>query len=496
MKPLRIPDQHLFMKYHLSKHKSYCYKLANTFFYTDTIRVVLLIAFFSCLSFAGYAQDPTPDTSKMLAPINDISRNGGEFLTIQQCIDYALVHQPALNQTLINQSITRETNAIALSSWLPQVNATGSAVHYIQQSNYSSTTTGTSTGSTNTATRSSAANSFIPELAVSQAIFSPSLLFAAKSAPLLVTQSKQITDSTKIYLVSAVSKSFYNVLLTLEQINVLKEDTARLGKNLRDAYHQYKGGIVDETDYEEAAISLNNSKASLKQANETVVPQYAVLKRLMGYPPEKQFNVNFDTLQMAQSINVDTTQQLAYEKRIEYQQLKTQKDIQNEQIKYYRTSFLPTVSAFYNYDLAYENNRMSDLFSNSYPSQLIGVSISIPIFTGLSRIHSLHRAKLQEEVLNWGEVDLKSQIYSEYTSAMATYKSNLYNLKLLQQNVTLAKRTYFVVSLQYKQGIVAYLNVITAESNLISSEISYLNALFQTLSSKIDLQKAMGNITY
>jgi outer membrane protein TolC len=139
---------------------------------------------------------------------------------------------------------------------------------------------------------------------------------------------------------------------------------------------------------------------------------------------------------------------------------------------------------------------MSDLFSNSYPSQLLGVSISIPIFTGLSRIHSLRRAKLQEEVLNWGEVDLKSQIYSEYTSALAAYKSNLYNLKLLQQNVTLAKRTYFVVSLQYKQGIVAYLNVITAESNLISSEISYLNALFQTLSSKIDLQKAMGNITY
>jgi len=60
----------------------------------------------------------------------------------------------------------------------------------------------------------------------------------------------------------------------------------------------------------------------------------------------------------------------------------------------------------------------------------------------------------------------------------------------------MAKRTYFVVTLQYKQGIVAYLNVITAESNLISSEISYLNALFQVLSNKIDLEKAMGNISY
>jgi multidrug efflux system outer membrane protein len=72
----------------------------------------------------------------------------------------------------------------------------------------------------------------------------------------------------------------------------------------------------------------------------------------------------------------------------------------------------------------------------------------------------------------------------------------MYNLQLLQKNVTMAKRVYFVVTLQYKQGIVPYLNVITAESNLISSEISYLNSLFQVLSNKIDLQKAMGNISY
>ena len=95
-----------------------------------------------------------------------------------------------------------------------------------------------------------------------------------------------------------------------------------------------------------------------------------------------------------------------------------------------------------------------------------------------------------------GQIDLKSQIYSEYTTALANYKSNYYNLNLLQRNVALARRVYFVVTLQYRQGIVPYLNVITAESNLITSEINYLNALFQVLSNKIDLQKAMGNISY
>ena len=236
--------------------------------------------------------------------------------------------------------------------------------------------------------------------------------------------------------------------------------------------------------------------AQLKQANENVIPQYASLKQLMGYPPQKQFNVNFDTVEMANNIHIDTMQQLQYEKRIEYQQLANNKNLQAEAVHYYKYAFLPTVSAFYNYNLAYENDRISNLFSTSYPNSLVGLSLSIPIFTGLSRVHNLQKAKLQEQLLDWDQVNLKSQIYTEYTSALANYKGNYYNLELLQKNVNMARRVYFVVTLQYKQGIVPYLNVITAESNLISSEISYLNALFQVLSNKVDLEKAMGNVTY
>jgi len=42
----------------------------------------------------------------------------------------------------------------------------------------------------------------------------------------------------------------------------LEEDTARLGRSVLDAYHQYVGGLVDVTDYEQAIITLNNSKAN------------------------------------------------------------------------------------------------------------------------------------------------------------------------------------------------------------------------------------------
>jgi len=139
------------------------------------------------------------------------------------------------------------------------------------------------------------------------------------------------------------------------------------------------------------------------------------------------------------SIHIDTTQQLQYEKRIELQEIKTNKDLQSQTINYYKYSFLPTVSAFYNYDLSFQNNNFNDLFATSYPSQLVGLSLSIPIFTGFYRINNLRKAKLQWHIIDWSETDLRSQIYSEYTSALANYKGNYYNLELLQKNVTLSK---------------------------------------------------------
>jgi outer membrane protein TolC len=474
----------MFMKYISIKGAgSPVFKIFNPFLIRclGTNRFFSIFFVFLIVSRSGFAQT---------APAVD----SGQSLTLGQCIDYALKHQPLVNESLINISIARTTNSINLAGWLPQAYVTGNFTHYnelptafIANSATPGVVTKQKTGVVNTA---------VPAFSVTQAIFSPTLLYFSKSSHLLVKQAEQITDSAKIELVTNVSKSFYNLLLTLEQITVLKEDTARLVKNLSDTYHQYIGGIVDRTDYQEAAISLNNSKAQLKQAVENISPQYAALKQTMGYPPRAQFNVSFDTTQMKMDIAFDTTQALQFEKRIEFQQLQTTKGLQNQVINLYRMAWLPTASAFFNYNYEYQSNSFSDLFSSAYPYSYLGLTLSIPIFTGFARVDNIRRARLQAQLLDWGEVGLKSQIYSEYTSALANYKGNLYNMQVMQENVAMARDVYEIVELQYQQGIVAYLNVITAESNLITSEIGYINALFTVLSNKVDLERAMGVISY
>lgn len=432
----------------------------------------------------------------MLAFPRRLSAQGdsASSFTLEQCIDYALKNQPLLNQSVINQDIVRLGNSISLSGWLPQINVTGNLVHYFQLP--TTLATNPVPGGQPIPTHTGVTNTSIPTVTASQTIFDPQLLSAAKKAPLNSKQAEQITDSMRIFYISAVSTYFYNLLLTLEQIKVLREDTTRLGTTVHDTHEQFLHGTVDETDYQQAVITLNNSIAQLRRQEENVQPAYAALKQVMGYPQEKQLLVLFDIAGMEKDIAIDTTKPLLFDNRIEYQQLQTTKALQHEQTTYYKLSFLPTVSAVYDYSYEFERQSWSGLYSKAYPYSYFGLSVNLPIFTGLSRLENLHRSELQEESLGLAEQNLRSQLFKEYKTALANYRSNLQNWQLLKDNMGRAKDVYRIVSLQYQQGIIAYLNLIVAESNLISAEIGYTDALFQLLISKVDLEKATGEILH
>jgi outer membrane protein TolC len=91
---------------------------------------------------------------------------------------------------------------------------------------------------------------------------------------------------------------------------------------------------------------------------------------------------------------------------------------------------------------------------------------------------------------------LKTVVNAAYAQALAVYKSNLTNYLTLKENVALAKEVYDVIQLQYRSGIKTYLEVITSDTDLRTAQINYYNAVYQLLASKIDVQKALGQINY
>ena len=264
--------------------------------------------------------------------------------TLENCVQYALKHFPLLQQHLLDQDIADRQIKSKLSEWYPQVN-----LNAAYQNNFQLPTVNFAGSYIHSGTYNTSNVGF----GATQNIFNRDAMLASKSAKDVRQQAQQITISTKIDVAVNVSKAFYDVLLTQEQIQLLDEDIIRLQRSLKDAYEQYKGGLVDKTDYKTATITLNNSTAQKKTYAEALKAKIVYLKEQMGYTGDAGLNIVYDSAQMQQEIFVDTLQPVNMGSRIEYQLLQTQKNLQHDNLKYYQWAYVPNLNAFGNYNFNY-----------------------------------------------------------------------------------------------------------------------------------------------
>jgi outer membrane protein TolC len=307
-------------------------------------------------------------------------------------------------------------------------------------------------------------------------------------------QASQQTSNNKIEVVVNVSKAFYDVLATQQQVKVTNENIVRLERSLKDARAQYDAGVVDKTDYKRATIALNNASASKKTNEEALKAKTEYLKAVMNYPQASSLVIVYDNAALENEIVMDTLRPADYSRRIEYQVLQTQRRLLEANVKYNKWSYIPSLTANGVYNLNYFNNRFEKLYNNSYPNSYAGLTFAFPIFQGGKRKYNIQEAEWDLKRIDLGIVNLKNSFNAEYNSAMSNYKASLANYLAVKENVLLAQEVYDVIRLQYRSGVKTYLEVIAAETDLRTAQINYFNALYQVLSSKIDVQKSLGEI--
>lgn len=427
----------------------------------------------------------------IFSPIFLLAQNMKDSLlsevTIKSAIDYAIVRQPIIQQSLVDQEILETNIKSKLADWYPQINFNYSLQHnFIVQTAV--------IGGNNV--KLGASNTSAGQFTFSQSIFDKDIFLANRTQTDVRLQARQLTSSNKIDLAANVSKAFYDVLSTMQQIKVAATNIIRLEQSLKDAFNQYQAGITDKIDYKRATITLNNTRAAKKSNEELLKAKLEYLKSLMGYPAAETLNIVYDSLQMERESALDTLQKPDYNSRVEFKLLETRKRLLQYNLKYNKWSYLPTVSANGAYNLNYQNNNFGKVYTNNYPSSFAALTLSFPIFQGGKRKANIRAAELELVRNDLDIISLQNNINADYAQAMANYKSSLQNYLALKENVALAREVYDVIQLQYRSGIKTYLEVITSETDLRTSEINYYTALYQLLTSKIDVQRVLGQIVY
>ena len=122
----------------------------------------------------------------------------------------------------------------------------------------------------------------------------------------------------------------------------------------------------------------------------------------------------------------------------------------------------------------------------------MGVSMNIPIFDGLSKSARIQKNRIQINQLENQRLFLNESFKNEIFTAKANLKNDLNILEVQQENLKLADEVYQIARVKYQEGVGSNLEVVQADSDLITAEINYLAALYDGLISKVNLEKALG----
>lgn len=405
---------------------------------------------------------------------------------LDQLIKYALENKISIKQAYLDEEIGEREIASAVSGWFPQISATGGINHYLQ---IPSNVIG------GQVIQMGQKNSSSLTFQADQTILDPAMMQASKASKFVRRSYEQSTEAEKINTVVDVSKAYYDILTTEEQTKIIEENIIRLQRQFNDANARYETGLVDKTDFQRAQISLNNARADLKKTIELRKYKYDYLKELLGLDISQSINLAVNGENLEGQIHLDTTETLNIASRIEYRQLQNIKEIQQVNTQYQKWNFLPRIGAFANYQMNYRNDTFSKMYNDNFPNSILGLSLSIPIFQGGKRIHELRKSELEEQRIEWDLLNLQNQINTQHSAAIANYKANMIDWRNARQNVDLSEEVYNTIKLQYDAGIKTYLDLMTAETDLRTSQLNYLNSLYSVLASKIDVQQALGTIT-
>lgn len=408
-----------------------------------------------------------------------------EGMNIREVVSYSLTNSPLVKQSELDVEIGESEIKSSLSGWFPQINA-----NYQLNDNLKLQ----SQPIGGQLVRFGQPFSSNLNFQVNQTIFNRDQFVASKAKDLVRADRLQTLETNKINTAVEAARAYYNVLLTQEQIRILDENIIRQQKQYQDAKNRFDVGLVDKTDFQRASIALANLKSEKNAASSMMKARFASLKEVMGFPTEEELVISYDYDSLQTRVEIDTTMGLNLENRVEYQLAKTQFESVELQTKYAKWAYIPQIAGFYNYNFLYFNPQFSDLYSQSYPTSTLGLTVAIPIFQGGKRAQEVKMSRLQEERAGIGLGQYAQQLNTEYETAMANYKASYGIWVALRDNMVLAEEVYNTIKLQYDEGVKAYVDLIVAETDLRTAQLNNYNALFNVLSSKLDLLRAMGQI--
>lgn len=291
-----------------------------------------------------------------------------------------------------------------------------------------------------------------------------------------VTQEQQIVDE----LCLAVIEAYCNVAYFSRMVEVVSEQVKTASDNLLLAQRKEQLGQKSYADVVQLEAELAEREYQYITMKNQLNDAILVLEDLMLW--EERTCLSIQTSQTFQTYLIDSTVEIANHPIVALAEYKMQNA--KTELNTARWRFAPSLSLSGGWSTSYYTYPNTEGYvATPYAQQFVNnggeyvqLSLSIPIYNGLSRYSNIARKK---NAYRRAEAEYRrtlQEVESEVERAVQDREGSIVAMKQADRRVKAQKEAYNINTKKFEQGLISPLELKTSSDNYLNAQAEYLNA--------------------
>ena len=315
---------------------------------------------------------------------------------------------------------------------------------------------------------------------------------SVESAQASVEASAEARRDTLLTNLAELARDYIQLRGTQALLQIARDNLKTAQQSLQLTQQRASGGVTTDLDVANAAAQVRSTAAEIPRIEQQESELINAISLLLGQPPnalQNELIVPKPVPPLPPRVPVGLPSELA-RRRPDIRQAEANLHAATADIGVAVANFYPSVTL--NGSIGLQAIQPWKLFSFNAKEYTAGPGVTIPLFEGgqLRATLELRKAQQQEAAINYQKIVLNA--WHEVDNALTAYQTEQARRDQLIQAVAQNQRALGLAQSRYQEGVADFLQVLTAQQNLLSTQQQLALATTNVSANLVTLYKALG----
>jgi outer membrane protein TolC len=294
-------------------------------------------------------------------------------------------------------------------------------------------------------------------------------------------------------LVFRTITALYEIAKTEKALELYQNSHLRIAHFYTSAKWKEKIGLADSLDVYRAQIELENAEDQLNNVQERFQTAMDNLKDILALPLDAKIQVNLPIIYTKNSLSLEEAVRISLENRVELQQAMDQKEETARLSVIAKENLFPELNVVMDYTNFGRNEVFTRTFWTRHRESKWGIGVTTS--TDFNAINEKVCYKQSLMAIQSAERSIEMTVATltlEVRKSLRNLERMHNRIEIQEKQIYTARSGLKLAELKFKRGLANNFDVIQAEKNLLSAEVTYWSALIDHIVGEYQFLAALG----